>query len=109
MSEYRCPVCGIADQWAYLRCYRPDCLDGRDQYSPRVEAPMSMIQTAVWLPRDMHDQLKKAGGKRGMGAEIRRRLGQTLYNQPVNRNYRWWATAAIIAAVFALFMFYRGF
>lgn len=33
-----------------------------------------MIQTAVWLPRDMHEQLKKAGGERGLGEEIRRRL-----------------------------------
>jgi hypothetical protein len=34
----------------------------------------NMIQTAVWLPRDMHEQLKKAGGERGLGDEIRRRL-----------------------------------
>ena len=34
----------------------------------------NMIQTALWLPRDMHEQLKKAGGERGLGEEIRRRL-----------------------------------
>jgi hypothetical protein len=34
----------------------------------------NMIQTALWLPRDMHELLKKAGGERGMGDEIRRRL-----------------------------------
>lgn len=34
----------------------------------------NMIQTALWLPREMHDQLKKAGGERGFGEEIRRRL-----------------------------------
>lgn len=33
-----------------------------------------MIQSAVRLPRSLHDQLKKAGGERGMGEEIRRRL-----------------------------------
>jgi hypothetical protein len=33
-----------------------------------------MIQTALWLPRDMHEQLKKDGGERGLGDEIRRRL-----------------------------------
>jgi hypothetical protein len=33
-----------------------------------------MIQTALWLPRDMHEVLKKAGGERGLGEEIRRRL-----------------------------------
>ena len=27
---YRCPVCATGDPDAYLRCYRPDCPDGRD-------------------------------------------------------------------------------
>ena len=34
----------------------------------------NMIQTALWLPRGMHEKLKKAGGDRGLGDEIRRRL-----------------------------------
>jgi len=34
----------------------------------------NMIQTALWLPRDMHEKLKKEGGERGLGDEIRRRL-----------------------------------
>jgi hypothetical protein len=34
----------------------------------------NMIQTALWLPRGMHEELKKAGGERGLGDEIRRRL-----------------------------------
>jgi hypothetical protein len=34
----------------------------------------NMIQTALWLPRDMHEKLKKDGGERGLGEEIRRRL-----------------------------------
>jgi hypothetical protein len=34
----------------------------------------NMIQTALWLPREMHEQLKEAGGERGLGEEIRRRL-----------------------------------
>ncbi len=33
-----------------------------------------MIQTALWLPRDMHEKLKNEGGERGLGEEIRRRL-----------------------------------
>ena len=35
-----------------------------------------MIQTALWLPRDMHEKLKKDGDERGrgLGDEIRRRL-----------------------------------
>ena len=38
----------------------------------------NMIQTALWLPRDMHEQLKKDGGERGLGDEIRRRLQATF-------------------------------
>jgi hypothetical protein len=34
----------------------------------------NMVQTALWLPREMHEVLKKAGGERGLGEEIRRRL-----------------------------------
>jgi len=37
-----------------------------------------MIQTALWLPRDMHERLKTEGGDRGLGEEIRRRLRATL-------------------------------
>lgn len=33
-----------------------------------------MVQSAVRLPRSLHERLKKAGGERGMGEEIRRRL-----------------------------------
>ena len=33
-----------------------------------------MIQSAIRLPRNLHERLKKAGGERGMGEEIRRRL-----------------------------------
>jgi hypothetical protein len=33
-----------------------------------------MVQSAVRLPRSLHETLKKAGGDRGMGDEIRRRL-----------------------------------
>ena len=33
-----------------------------------------MVQTAVRLPQSLHDRLSKAGGERGLGEEIRRRL-----------------------------------
>jgi len=33
-----------------------------------------MVQSAIRLPRSLHVLLKKAGGERGMGEEIRRRL-----------------------------------
>ena len=38
----------------------------------------NMVQTALWLPRDMHERLKKAGGRRGMGEEIRVLLEQAM-------------------------------
>src|SRR5262249_34431219 len=38
------------------------------------ETAGDMIQSAIRLPRRLHERLKKAGGERGMGEEIRRRL-----------------------------------
>jgi len=38
----------------------------------------NMVQTALWLPRDMHEQLKKAGGERGLGEEIRRLIQEAM-------------------------------
>jgi hypothetical protein len=38
------------------------------------EKTAEMLQSAIRLPKDLHDRLKKAGGERGMGEEIRRRL-----------------------------------
>jgi hypothetical protein len=38
----------------------------------------NMMQTALWLPREMHERLKKAGGRRGMGEEIRRLIESAL-------------------------------
>jgi hypothetical protein len=38
----------------------------------------NMIQTALWLPRRMHEQLKKAGGERGLGNEIRRLIEASI-------------------------------
>jgi len=29
----------------------------------------NMVQTALWLPREMHDQLKKKAGERGLGEQ----------------------------------------
>ena len=43
-----------------------------------IRETKSMIQTALWLPRDMHELLKQAGGERGLGDEIRRRLQLTF-------------------------------
>lgn len=39
-----------------------------------IRETKNMIQTALWLPRDMHEELKKAGGRRGLGEEIRSKL-----------------------------------
>jgi hypothetical protein len=43
-----------------------------------IRETKNMRQTAVWLPRDVHDRLKKEGGERGLGDEIRRRLQYAL-------------------------------
>ena len=40
----------------------------------KKEQQDDMVQSAVRLPRSLHERLKKAGGDRGMGDEIRRRL-----------------------------------
>ena len=40
----------------------------------KQENQENMAQSAVRLPRSLHERLKKAGGERGMGEEIRRRL-----------------------------------
>jgi hypothetical protein len=47
-----------------------------------------MTQSAVRLPRSLHDRLKKAGGERGMGEEIRRRLEASFGNVPQNAGTR---------------------
>jgi hypothetical protein len=38
----------------------------------------NMIQTALWLPRGVHERLKKDGGERGLGNEIRRLIEASL-------------------------------
>jgi hypothetical protein len=46
----------------------------------------NMIQTALWLPRGMHEKLKKAGGERGLGDEIRRRLKNSFDAEQLPRD-----------------------
>jgi len=43
-------------------------------FDMKQENTEKMVQSAVRLPQSLHDRLKKAGGERGMGEEIRRRL-----------------------------------
>lgn len=45
----------------------------------------NMIQTALWLPREMHERLKKEGGERGLGDEIRRRLQFSFDAEPPDK------------------------
>jgi hypothetical protein len=40
----------------------------------RTKPADDMVQSAIRLPRTLHERLKKAGGDRGMGEEVRRRL-----------------------------------
>jgi hypothetical protein len=55
-----------------------------------------MVQSAIRLPRKLHERLKRAGGARGMGEEIRRRLQASLDAEtvPVDPN-----TIHLISAV----------
>src|SRR5690242_19658051 len=54
----------------------------RQKIGPRPEPPAQAslrthgdtIQSAVRLPHSLHERLRKAGGERGMGEEIRQRL-----------------------------------
>jgi hypothetical protein len=46
----------------------------------------NMIQTALWLPREMHEQLKKEGGERGLGDAIRLRLQGSFHAQQLPRD-----------------------
>jgi hypothetical protein len=43
----------------------------------------NMIQTAVWLPRSMHEKLKKYSDERGLGEEIRSRLQNSFDADPI--------------------------
>jgi hypothetical protein len=43
-------------------------------YKAVQSEPEEMVQTAVRMPRSLYDRLQKAGGRRGMSEEIRRRL-----------------------------------
>jgi hypothetical protein len=45
---------------------------------PKSTETKNMKQTALWLPYEMHEKLSKAGGKGGMGVEIRRLLHAAL-------------------------------
>ena len=59
---YFCPVCGINDDTAYLRCMRPDCPDGRDA-GYRAEAKEAAIVDADHRWRMLNDQLDAANKK----------------------------------------------
>jgi hypothetical protein len=45
----------------------------------------NMIQSAVRLPRRLHERLKKVGGEGGMGEEIRRRLEASFDEEDAER------------------------
>src|SRR5258708_7372821 len=52
----------------------------------KKEKEDGMVQSAVRLPRSLHESLKKAGGDRGMGDEIRRRLEASFDAEKVPEN-----------------------
>ena len=50
------------------------------------ESQDHMVQSAVRLPRGLHERLKNAGGDRGMGDEIRRRLEASFEAEKIPGN-----------------------
>jgi hypothetical protein len=52
----------------------------------KKESPDHMVQSAVRLPRSLHERLKNAGGDRGMGDEIRRRLEASFEAEKIPGN-----------------------
>jgi hypothetical protein len=62
----------------------------------KKENQESMVQSAVRLPRDLHDRLKNAGGDRGMGDEIRRRLEASFNAEKAPKNP---STRELISAI----------
>lgn len=52
-AEYECPVCGVSDENAYVRCGRSDCPDGRDprpkSYSEAAIRTIVEREIAAWL------------------------------------------------------------
>jgi hypothetical protein len=51
-----------------------------------IRETKNMVQTALWLPRDVHERLKKTGGERGLGEEIRRRLQTSFKVEAARRD-----------------------
>jgi hypothetical protein len=54
----------------------------------KFEGPVRvhMVQSAIRLPQNLHILLKKAGGERGMGDEIRRRLEASFAAEKIQAN-----------------------
>jgi len=71
----------------------------------------NMIQTALWLPRDMHERLKKEGGERGLGEAIRRRIQASFGVETTMKAHieRWlwrWASLIVWGTYFTLLMLF---
>ena len=86
----------------YRGCSQPQIsnnianLLGTDMKQENAE---KMIQSAVRLPQGLHDRLKKAGGERGMGEEIRRRLEASFNAEKVPADQ---STAELLDAISAV-------
>jgi hypothetical protein len=55
-----------------------------------------MVQSAIRLPRNLYERLREAGGERGMGEEIRRRLEASFGTETGATNQR---TAYLLNAI----------
>lgn len=72
---YECPVCGIADPYAYLRCFHGGCPDGRD---PRPN-PFDKVWkvNCLHIPTGQTTQFEhRESSREGFLAELARWNGQ---------------------------------
>src|SRR5262245_35369871 len=95
VGTYCCRLVFFCLDWFICRVYthphsllRQPCLtvgsEAGMQKRRSIRETKNMIQTALWLPRAMHEQLKKTGGDRGLGDEIRRRLQASFDEEQVD-------------------------
>ena len=77
------PRNGVQINPKYLRvCKRGDVPDMKRKIAA------GMVQSAIRLPRKLYERLKEAGGERGMGEEIRRRLEASFDTEIGSTNQR---------------------
>ena len=69
------------------RVYTNPGLVGEMRKRKSTRETKNMIQTALWLPRDVHERLKKEGAElEGLGDQIRRRIQMSFGAEDLRRD-----------------------